>query len=77
MNVFGVISGTKSWIGYLDQDVLPTVKKGVLIPSHVLGQGLSKDVADRIDMLYAKDYKLSNDFKIIFKVQVELCTLIN
>lgn len=66
-NIVLVLLGKKSWIGYTDHETLPAVKRGVLTPSVVLGKNLNKETADRIDMLYAKDYKLSNDFKILFR----------
>lgn len=71
-NIVLVLLGKKSWIGYTDYETLPAVKRGVLTPSSVLGKDLNKETADRIDMLYAKDYKLSNDFKILFKGFKEL-----
>lgn len=71
-NIILVLVGKKSWIGYTDHETLPTVKSGVLTPSTVLGKDLNKETANRIDMLYAKDYKLSNDFKILFRGFKEL-----
>ncbi len=66
-NLFLVFSGSKSWIGYKSSEFLPGNKNGVLSPSEVLGKELKQDTRDRIDMLYAKDYQLSNDFRILFK----------
>lgn len=66
-NIFLVLFGKKSWIGYRNEQKLSAGKNGVLKPSVILGAGLNKETSDRIDMLYAKDYKLNNDFKILFK----------
>jgi len=57
-NTMSVISGKKSWIGYQDS---------VLSPSEILGKKLNKETAERINLLYTKDYQLENDFKIFFK----------
>jgi len=66
-NIFLVIFGRRSWVGYAGKETLPVVRNGVLSPSEILGKGLNKETADRINMLYAKDYKISNDFKIVMK----------
>jgi GT2 family glycosyltransferase len=66
-NIFLVLFGKRSWVGYSDDETLPAIRSGVLTPSEILGKGLNKETADRINMLYAKDYKLSNDFKILYK----------
>jgi GT2 family glycosyltransferase len=66
-NILLVLSGKKSWIGYKNNQSLPSAKRGVISPSEILGKGLNKETAERIDMLYAKDYKLSNDFRIFYK----------
>jgi GT2 family glycosyltransferase len=66
-NIFLVLVGKKSWISYQINETLPALKGGILTPSDILGKGLNQETAGRIDMLYAKDYKLSNDFRIFFK----------
>lgn len=66
-NIFMVLFGKKSWVGYSKSESLPAVRVGVLNPSEILGKGLNKETANRINMLYAKDYKLSNDFTILIK----------
>lgn len=67
-NSMSVLFSKKSWVGYrMQQKNLPTVKNGVLIPSEILGANLSTEIKKQIDLLYAKDYKLTNDFKILIK----------
>ena len=66
-NIFLVLAGTKSWIGYENSESMPAGRNGVLSPSEILGKGLNPETAQRIDMLYARDYQLSNDFRILFR----------
>ena len=66
-NIFLVVGGKKSWIGYKNSESMSGNRNGVLFPSEILGIGLNPETAQRIDMLYAKDYQLSNDFRILYK----------
>ena len=69
-NVFAVLFGTKSWVGYSasndDNINLPKIKKGVIHPAEVLPEEQrTEEICKRLNLLYAKDYKLENDFKVI------------
>jgi O-antigen biosynthesis protein len=71
-NVFAVLFGAKSWVGYapsVNQNIhLPKIRKGVLNPLEVLPeQQRSEDIRRRLNLLYAKDYKIENDLKVMRK----------
>ncbi len=73
-NIFKVLAGKKSWVGYkldfvpVNKD-LPSIKPGVLTPED--GVNFSKDqgneIAESLNVAYAKNYKLAHDFSIIYK----------
>ncbi len=71
-NCFSVLIGNKTWVGYINNlfDVrnFPKIKKGILNPV----DGLSFDIinestAKKLNTLYAKQYLVENDIKIILK----------
>lgn len=73
-NIFSVFFGKKSWVGYHYQPSkenlhLPKIRKGVLDPIDGLPAGayITKDVIERLNLLYARDYKVMNDLRIISK----------
>ena len=70
-NIFLVLFGSRSWIGYDlqgDDDNLPQIRKGVLHPSDAFrNRTFSADLISKMNILYAKDYKTSNDLNIILK----------
>ena len=68
-NVFRVLAGNYSWVGYcsLSTNHLPPIKNGVLTPASVYSVVLPQKKKDELDILYAKDYKLTNDLEIVFK----------
>jgi lipopolysaccharide/colanic/teichoic acid biosynthesis glycosyltransferase len=72
-NIFLVLSGRKSWVGYdrehtSDMQILPKIKPGVLTPSDVIkNTEISPDTYERLNLLYARDYKVINDLNIIWK----------
>jgi len=72
-NIFTVIFAGKSWVGYRftetsENHKLPEIKKGVLNPTDVLkNKNISYDTIDRLNLLYARDYKVLNDLNIILK----------
>jgi len=71
VNIFYVISGRKSWIGYdlqadsksMEQD---SVQQGVLTPASLYPRSTGQE-RKRINLSYAKDYRLSKDIEIILK----------
>ena len=69
-NIFSVLFGYKSWIGYApfqeDKYLLPTIKSGVLTPiSGLKITSLQPDTLRRLDFFYAKDYHISRDWQIV------------
>ncbi len=72
-NIFLVLFSKKSWVGYYYKDgieiqKLPKIRKGVLNPTDAFKhRKITNDTIIRLNMLYARDYKISNDINIIFK----------
>lgn len=69
-NIFRVLSGSYTWVGYSDKEQinLPKIRKGILSPSSNVGTGtLDHSTRRRLDALYAKDYKVETDLHIILK----------
>ncbi|MFT6814428.1 MAG: GT2 family glycosyltransferase [Sphingobacteriales bacterium] len=72
-NWFAVFFGKKSWVGFdlnndLQDNLLPTIKSGVLNPSDALEEvSLNPQTRARLNMLYARHYKPENDLIIIYK----------
>lgn len=72
-NIFNVLFGLKSWVGYyiyenFNQNLLPKIKKGVLSPVDIIkNKEMTPEIIDRLNMAYAKDYNVLNDFVIIVK----------
>ena len=71
VNIFYVISGRKSWVGYdlqtdsksMEQDSL---QQGVLTPASLYPHSTVQEIK-RINLSYTKDYRLSKDLEIIVK----------
>lgn len=71
-NIFAVLFGIKSWVSYNPNDnkteKLPIIKKGVLSPTDAFkNREFNSDTISKLNILYARDYKLSNDLNILFK----------
>jgi GT2 family glycosyltransferase len=76
-NIFLVLFGRKTWVGYCPEDIqlnnLPKLKKGVLCPTDALAfQPDSPHTLHRLNLFYAKDYKTSKDWDIIWKAWKKL-----
>jgi hypothetical protein len=77
-NYFKVLFAGKTWVGYCGTltektEKLPALKPGVLNPANALNlEKLSGETLDRLNILYARDYKIKNDLEIIFKGYREL-----
>ena len=57
---------------------LPAIREGILNPEDGLkNKNLSPEIIDRLDMLYAKDYKVCNDMNIIYTGFKELGRISN
>jgi GT2 family glycosyltransferase len=68
-NIFEVISGRKSWVGYhsRNRSHLPAIKNGILSPASIFPDTISDKKKDELDIIYAKDYRIINDFEILRK----------
>ena len=72
-NIFSVLFAVKSWIGFTshtenEASRLPEIKHGVLNPLDAFqNKNVPEETTARLDLLYARDYKLTNDLNIILK----------
>ncbi len=70
-NIFMVLLRKKTWVGYYniaETHKLPDIKKGILNPTDSFkDKAFTKDTIDRLNTLYARDYKVFNDIKIIWR----------
>jgi len=72
-NIFSVLLTFKSWIGFtphieVEASRLPEIKHGVLNPLDAFqNKNVPEETTARLDLLYARDYKLTNDLNIIIK----------
>ena len=72
-----MIFNQKSWvgfdIGYLDEqknipgNIIPSIKYGIFHPSDLLKNKPSFDALQRINILYARNYKVGTDIRILSK----------
>lgn len=72
-NLFLVLVGAKTWVGYEAgaDPRLPSIKKAVLSP-HQHIKATDKEYLNKLNLAYAKDYKTENDLKILVKNLREL-----
>jgi GT2 family glycosyltransferase len=72
-NILLILFGLKSWVGYClkvthDSHHLPAIRKGVLTPADAFrNKDIPADAMSHLNLLYARDYKLTNDLNIIIK----------
>ena len=68
-SILEVLSGKKSWVGYCSgtQNHLPPIKKGILSPASLFPETIPQKKKDELNIVYAKDYQLMNDLKIVLK----------
>ncbi|MFO8129813.1 MAG: glycosyltransferase [Bacteroidales bacterium] len=72
-NIFRVILGQRSWVGYNSgQDIgtshLPSIKKGILNPADSFrNRKFPKETLEWLNIFYARDYKFYTDINIIYK----------
>jgi GT2 family glycosyltransferase len=75
-NIFSVLSGNKTWIGYApsaNQKTLPLIKKGILSPLDEWKTNSFNDATiSRLNYLYAKDYTAVKDLMIVWKAMRSL-----
>lgn len=71
-DIFHVFIGVKSWVGYYMEkpeyyEKLPKIKQGILSPMIVIDKSATSINPAEINLLYAKNYIVSNDINIIIK----------
>jgi O-antigen biosynthesis protein len=72
-NIFLVIFAFRSLVGYCsldetDSQHLPAIRKGILNPADAFRtKNIFYEVSSRFNIMYARDYKVSNDLNIIIK----------
>lgn len=72
-NIFLILFGFKSWVGYSlhgtdDSRHLPAIRRGVLNPTDAFrNKEIPVEAMSHLNMMYARDYKLTNDLNIIIK----------
>lgn len=71
-NVFRVLTGIRTWIGYAPEtsssSLKPTIRKGILNPTDLFpNRKIDAETAVTLNMLYARDYRITNDLNIFFK----------
>ncbi len=77
-NILAVLFGLKSWVGYdlsvyREQENLPQIKRGILYPKDAFpDKQISDEMSARLNLMYAQDYKLKNDFQILMKGFLQL-----
>jgi GT2 family glycosyltransferase len=72
LNLLRVIFGFRSISGYYPTKVrdfkLPKIRKGILNPTDALPASiLDEDAIQKLNMLYARDYHIGNEFKLLFR----------
>ncbi len=70
-NLFRILSGKKSFVGYLNQSDgsktnLPKIKPGILEPFSV-SEELTFDKKEELNLLYAKQYSFIFDFEVLVR----------
>lgn len=68
-NIIQVLFGRKSWVGRdpMKDKVFPGLKPGVISPSAIGGnQAGDPAVRERLNILYAKDFKVWNDWRLVW-----------
>jgi len=71
-NIFQVLLGMKSITGYHPADQhdhkLPDIRKGIIYPTDALEKpNPDQQAISRLNMLYARDYRISNEFRLLYK----------
>ena len=72
-NVLAVLAGKKTWVAYhpLSEKTskkIPPLRKGVLFATdRVHIENYEEEIIDKVNAIYAQDYKIRNDLQIIFK----------
>ena len=71
-NILKVIFGMRTWVGYSEHTEgnthLPNIRKGILNPTDALKISvIDQETVRRLNMLYARDYRLGNDINTFLR----------
>lgn len=72
-NFFSVLIGNLSLVSYcelpgIDNSMLPKIRKGIWSPASIIKKTeLTISLAQRLNVMYAKDYRMIQDLNIIIK----------
>jgi hypothetical protein len=72
-NIFMVLIGVRSWVGYnrdelADLEKLPSIRKGILNPIDSFGsENISEEIGRQLNFIYARDYSVNFDIRTILK----------
>ncbi len=69
-NLFLVLGGVKSWVGYGNEkhEHLPKLKPSVLSPADAIKNiTINTETRNRLHLAYSKDYRILNDLNIVWK----------
>jgi len=71
INIFDILTFKKTWIGYtpvLQNHKLPKIREGILSPDNLFKNiDFTPELIEKINTMYARNYKVRNDLRIIFK----------
>lgn len=72
LNIIEVLLGIKSITGYhpveMHDHKLPEIKKGIIYPTDTFNTAITEPGSiARLNMLYARDYRISNEFRMLYK----------
>jgi len=72
LNILKTLIGNKSITGYHPTDQnehkLPDIKSGIIYPTDAISQDkLDMQAISRLNMLYARDYRIGNEFRLLYK----------
>lgn len=71
INICKVLAGFNTWVGYtripaINISALPALKNGILSPKDSIAKEVEDaEILERLNMMYAKDYKVVNDLMIV------------
>ncbi|MEO6904679.1 MAG: glycosyltransferase family 2 protein [Bacteroidia bacterium] len=69
-NIFSVIGGRKSWVGYENLIIgnLPKLKPAIFSPTDaIVNTVITDEIRNRLNLIYSKEYKVENDLNIVLK----------
>ncbi len=78
VNLLGILTGNRSFVSYCEKSgadigMLPKIRKGILNPTDAVKKEVNdKQLIERINFMYAKDYRIVNDLNIISKAWIKL-----